>query len=76
MEKCPRCFSEERVRGEVVAVQNPHAGIRFHPDDLAKMGHRTKLQAVACPSCGYVEFFLVSEKESADPPGLGTWVFA
>ena len=76
MEKCPKCFSEQRVRGDVVAGQNPHAGIRFHPDDLAKISHRTKLQAVACPFCGYVEFFLVPENESADPPGLGTWVFA
>jgi predicted nucleic-acid-binding Zn-ribbon protein len=76
MEKCPKCLSDQRVRAEVSSEGSPLGGIRFHPDDLVKFSRRTKLAALACPSCGFVEFYLLSEKEFADPPGLGTWVFA
>jgi predicted nucleic-acid-binding Zn-ribbon protein len=76
MEKCPKCHSDHRVRAEVATEGNPLAGIRFHPEDLVTFSKRQKLQVHACPSCGYLEYFLVSDKESADPPGMGTWVFA
>jgi hypothetical protein len=76
MEKCPKCLSDQRVRAVVSSQGCPPGGIHFHPEDLAKFSKRTKLAALACPSCGFVEFYLLSEKEFADPPGLGTWVFA
>ena len=76
IEKCPKCLSDQRVRVEVAGDSNITGGIRFRPEDLAKFAHRTRLAALACPSCGLVEFFLMSEKELADPGGLGTWVFA
>ena len=76
IEKCPKCLSDQRVRTEVGDDSALAGAIRIRPEDLAKFAHRTKLAALACPSCGLVEFFLMSEKELADPGGLGTWVFA
>jgi predicted nucleic-acid-binding Zn-ribbon protein len=76
IEKCPKCLSDQRVRAEVASEGNPQGGIRFRPEDLVKFSKRPKLGALACPSCGFVELYLVSEKDSAEPPGIGTWVFA
>jgi hypothetical protein len=76
MEKCPKCLSDQRVRAEFATGGNEPCGIRFRPEDLVKFSRRPKLGALACPSCGFVELYLFSEKDSADPPGLGTWVFA
>jgi hypothetical protein len=76
MERCPKCHSDHRVRADVVSDGNPPGGIRFHPEDLATFSKRQKLQVHACASCGYLEYFLLTEKEAADPPGMGTWLFA
>jgi hypothetical protein len=64
------------VKADVGTEGHPAIGIKFHPDQAAVFSKRQKLQALACPSCGYLELFLVSENESSQPPGLGTWVFA
>jgi len=76
MESCPKCHSGSRVRAEVPADDKPFAGIRFKPDDVVTFSKRTRMQVLACPSCGYLEFFLVTEKDLSEPSGLGTWVFA
>ena len=76
MEKCPKCHSEHRVKADVATEGHPLAGITFRPEDAAVFSKRQKLMALACPSCGYLEFFLAGENEQAEPPGLGTWVFA
>ncbi len=76
MVKCPKCLSDDRVEAEVASANNEPCAIRFQPEDLIKFSKRPMLKALACPSCGFVEFYLVSEKESAAPPGLGTWVSA
>jgi len=76
MEKCPKCHSEHRVKAEVAAEGTPPAGLKFRPEDSGVFSKRRNLQALACPSFGFLEFFLVSDKEAAEPPGLGTWVFA
>jgi hypothetical protein len=64
------------VNADVSTAGHPLAGITFRPEDVAVFSKRQKLKALACPSCGYLEFFLVGENEQAEPPGLGTWVFA
>jgi len=76
MEKCPKCRSDHRVRADVATEGSPLGGIQFHAEHVATFSKRSKLQVHACPSCGYLEFFLASDEESADPPGTGTWVFA
>ena len=64
------------MKAEVAAEGTPPAGLKFRPEDSGVFSKRRNLQALACPSCGFLEFFLVSDKEAAEPPGLGTWVFA
>jgi len=76
MENCPKCHSEHRVKAEFANEGAPFGGIRFRPEDVITFSKRPKLQALACPSCGYVELSLVPERDPEQPPGLGTWVFA
>ncbi len=76
MENCPKCRSDQRVRADVVTEGSPLGGIRFHPEHMVTFSKRQKLEVHACPSCGHLEFFLVSDQEPANPPGTGTWVFA
>jgi predicted nucleic-acid-binding Zn-ribbon protein len=76
MEKCPKCHSEQRVRADVVSEGNPVSAIRFKPEDVVTFRHRQRLQALACPSCGYLEFYLATDHDPEKPAGLGTWVFA
>jgi predicted nucleic-acid-binding Zn-ribbon protein len=63
IEPCPKCGSTNRERGEVFP-KGTLWDVRFKSAESFGLSFKKKVAAIACPKCGYIEFYLAAHDDT------------